>query len=644
MNRCLDILFRALAAVIAVAVSSSCVDFQGEPEEVPAVNEYPVSLDASVGVDSRISVNGLSIGWEDDDKLKITAVASDGSYASSTLSVYGGVDENTPRNASFTGFVSMLQTPQDCYFTYPATTAASVDAASGKVRFMYNTQSGRHEPFLYAKTSYDPDGMDVVLNHVGTMLEFTVEIPGLSLITFAGNDLENIYPVDVDPETGQTSETTDMGVQITVPVQKEGKTYMNVPPVNMSKGFMIVLTKISESNDTTSMVKTFSSDGTLAGGYDFSTKAGTIIPITISGTFEEAEVSASGLSAVHTTTEDGRLTGTKVSFVMSKKGTSNKIIANWGADLMNDKNEVVRTISFEGTPITGESITMNVANDWLLLPQGTYSFRPYYTTIYGEGEKVSLATQLVNIPDPGVTMTLHGNTSYDKYLAGNSTAANVHTNTKIEGVAVSTNLDLSLISKYSADIAGTDLGTGSITTGSESKASYGDLTRTDYRSYVFSAHITCGKLSFSASRTFHITGLPYEVDFNKGSNSSWGTIGNAEYSDSRMTIAYTGDGAICSPAFYLPANTFVNTSVDVSTKSSELLYVQPCVANASVFSKGTASITPHKVGTFGSLKPSTYISCSTALILTSTNCSLMYAATAPFLNNIAIYKVKIEYN
>ena len=292
----------------------------------------------------------------------------------------------------------------------------------------------------------------------------------------------------------------------------------------------------------------------------------------------------------------------------------------------------------------GSQIFSYVANDWLLLPQGTYSFRPYYTTIYGEGEKVSLATQLVNIPDPGVTMTLHGNTSYDKYLAGNSTPANVHTNTKIEGVAVSTNLDLSLISKYSADIDGTDLGTGSITTGSESKASYGDLTRTDYRSYVFSAHITCGKLSFSASRTFHITGLPYEVDFNKGINSSWGTIGNAEYSDSRMTIAYTGDGAICSPAFYLPANTFVNTSVDVSTKSSELLYIQPCVANASVFSKGTASITPHKVGTFGSLEPSTYISCSTVLILTSTNCSLMYAATAPFLNNIAIYKVKIEYN
>lgn len=599
-------------------------------------------LHTMVRPDSKITVTDVKPAWEDGDKLKITA--KNDTVAVSELSVYE-IDSQNPTKASFTGFVTMKDAPEYCYFTYPASAATSVNRDNGRVVFQYNNQTGRHEPFMYANTGYDEQGMSVTMQHAGAVLELDVRIDGISTITFAGNRLESLYPLEINPETGDRSVTSTVGLQITVPIQAEGKTYICVPPVKMDKGFSLVLSK----EDGSYMVKSFSSDGTLSGGYDFFQKIGSIIPIEISGNFEGFSISASDLSSEHT--KNGNLlTGTKVAFKMSKSGAPNKLVEEWGANLYDSKGTLVRSIKYTAdTPIKGESITMNIENNWKLLPAGTYTFTPYYKMY---GQPVTLSSEILTISNPGVTVTLNGTTSYDKYKAGNVSGANSHTSTLIEGVSVSTNLDQSVIDSRTVTLDGTSLGDGTWSSGT---ISYGNLTRTSYKAYPFKATIKVGNLTFEASRDFHITGLPYEVNFTSGDNSSWSKLGAAEYSENRITFAGgyglsgSTDAAVVSPAFFIPESISVVTAVDACYKGERYIYIQPIRQDPSSISFSDYSVkvnVPDKnwYGTYKDLTSKGYAQCSTKFNLSTSSPALMYAANVAVNYNMAIYKIKIQYN
>lgn len=631
-----------LALTLMSLVLSSCLGMDEPVGVTPSVTEYPVTVSASSGVDSRISADGLSLAWERDDTLKISAVAADATIGTSDLTVYQ-IDEENPREASFTGFVSMLQTPQYCNFMYPATMATSTDPATGRIKFQYNSQTGRHEPFLYARAAYDPDGMAVSMKHAGAVLEITVDIPDISTITFAGNRLENLYPMEIDPETGNTFFSSEIGMQITVPVQKEGKTYICVPPVNLPQGFSLICSK----SDNTSMIKTFSSDGTLTGGYDFSSKVGSIIPVTLDGPYEKFDVSVSDIAGTHTRNNQ-LLTGTAVTFRVSKTGSSNKIIEEWGARLLNSEGEQVRSVLFTNqNPISGQTVIMEVDNNWRLLPAGQYTLMPYYK-IYGQ--TVTLGSKPLEISDPEIWVRINGQTSYDKYKANDITGANSHSSSIIEGVSVSTNLDASLIS-WSAVFDGTNL-TNAYPTSSatEHNLSFGNISRTEYGAYEFNVSISVPNLEpFTASRVFHITGLPYEIDFAAGRPTDWGELGIVEYSDSRYTYKNAGlsnkDGAVVSPAFKSPQNDVkVKVYADVCRKNKENLYVKTCAEGASSISYGSAYVEPHSISLVGSLAAKGYKECNAIFTLTDAEPALMFAAKTSWSNHIGLYKIKIEYN
>ncbi len=587
-------------------------------------------------MDTRIAHDDLSLTWQQTDTLKIAAVAADGTYSTSKIGIYS-IDAGDASCASFAGFVSMLSQPQDCYFVYPASAATSYNSAKGRVKFQYNQQTGCHDPMMYAKVAYNEDGMSVVMKHAGAILQISVNVPDLQSITFAGNKLENIYPVEIDPADDKIYFSNEVGVQITVPVQKNGPTYICVPPVKLDKGFSLICTKA----DGAYMVKSFSSDGSLSGGYDFSDKVGSLIPIEVSGEFKNFQISATGLSGNHT--KNGNLlTGTQVQFTMNKAGTSNKLIEEWGANLLNSEGEVVRTISYTNTtPIDGQAVTMNVANNWKLLPAGDYIFTPYYK-IYGQ--QTTLPSQLLSITDPGVSVNITGNTSYDKYKSGNISGANSHTNTLIEGVSVSTNLDLTLIDSRQVLFDSANLGNGTWSSGT---ISYGNFTKSERRAYQLTATIKVGNLTYSASRDFCITGLPLEVNFANG-DASWGKLGGAKHDGSYMLYQYSGlsaqDGAVVSPAFYVADNINVMTYADATIKKSDYyLYVAACAASSSQLTFGDAKIVMNKIGTFASHGSKGYNQCDKTVKLTKTSPSLIFAANAPALNNIALHKIKIEY-
>ena len=648
-----DRLLHAIIWMIAAVVTAACGGFEYDlPSVGDKLREYPVVVNASQDAMTRISLQGNKLAWEQNDEIQLTAVTAgievSDTVGTSILKWFGNIDSD-PSRASFTGFITLRSEPKSCYFTYPVGEALSVDAAGGTIKVNYTAQNGSHRPFLYGKTLYDENGMFLDMKHAGAMLELTVETEGVSRISFVGNSLESLSPIIINPDDDTISLPTEAVSQITVDVQANGKAYLFVPPVRFEKGFTLVCSK----EDGSCFMKSYSDGST--GGYDFSAKRGVRIPLTISGTFESFALTAEEVTVYHGRNSDGLLTGTHVSFKLNKKGAPDKLIEGWGANLINERNEVVRTFSTTES-VDGTLRTLAVQNNTVLLPAGTYVFQPYYI-MYGSKVTIASEVETISISDPGVVLNINGTTSYDKYAAGNVAGANSHTNTLIAGLSVSTNVAGEIIASFTATMTGKDNKAADIgeyalkVENSNTVASYGDRHLSKFQSYDMAASITVGNMTFTAIRTFHITGLPYEVNFEIGDNTSWKKLGGAKYSDSRITFSpatlSAQDGAIISPAFHLPQNLNVKTSADVCCKSSDpRLNIKACAnTTGSISFDGAAQITPHKIsGWFSSLQAKGYIDCGTVFSLSASTPSLMYATTAPVAYNVGLFKIKIQYN
>ena len=553
MNRLLPYIRNRVGVLVLILVAMSCT---GNDIYLPdsGAKDYPVSLNAGYpGPDTRLSVDGTVVGWDkDNDKIRIVAASADKKTGTSELTVYKV--SNNGKTASFTGFVSMESMPEVCYFMYPVHNSMTVNPETEEISVPYNNQSGKHEPFMYAKTAYSSEGITKTLSHIGAMLEITCKIEDVQQLTFAGNELEPLSPVIVNSVTGTTSVAKEENVQITVPVQTEGKTYIAVPPVNMEKGFSIIC---SNTDGSKNMIKTFSSDGKLGSGYDFSSEVGHIIPITLEGTLEDYEVTSSEPVVTHTKTTEGLLNGTSVTFIMSKKGVSDKLIEEWGATLVNSDKEIVRKIEYTNIyPPKGQVVTMDVANSWKLLPSGTYTFAPYYK-IYGQ--LISLPSQNVTVEDPGVKLEIHGQTSYDKYLNKDIKANTLENRNLISDMSVSVNLDPSIIDNLTVDFnnkeivkSKSDLKSGEVYIGS--------YTKDEPKAYPFVVKMEVGKLEFSKSKDFHVTGLPMEINFQTSSLYDGWTHNNVKIEANHYRFP-EGSSSVISPKFHIPEETKASVSM-----------------------------------------------------------------------------------
>lgn len=635
--------YKILSLCVWIALSitfiSSCAGV--DAPDLTVSQKYPVSLSATSGEQTKVSLNGTSVGWESADVLQITAVSQSGISAVSDLSVYS-INETNDNIASFTGFVTMSEAPVECYFTHPAGNAMTVDPSKGKIMARFNYQDGTHKPFLYSKESYDESGISTRLKYAGAMLEVDVQVEGVCSLAFFGNQFEDMYPLYIDPSDGSYTKSDEMGYQIQVPVQREGLTYICVPPVKLEDGFSIVL--VDESGNQ--MIRSFS-DGT-TGGYDFTGKEGYIIPITISGVFSEFGVSYSDLSYGHTY-KDNLLSGTTVTFKMEKSGTPNTRIQEWGATLVDSQGKIVRSFkSNDGSALSGALVTLNTVDNYKLLTAGEYTFSPYYK-IYGE--TVTLESKTITIPDPGVKITLGGYTSYDKYVADSIDVANNCANDTIYKVTASINVHSDIINSYAATLDGEALKASSV---SGSEVSFGNLTRDVFKSYPYKVTVNVGNLTFENSREFHITGLPMETDFTGGSlPSGWGLYNGAKYSDSRVTFVGGFDGwhngvssSAKSPSFYLPGDISVITYADVCCKNGDVvLYVKECTSNDnSPITEGN-KIQPHKISGLSSLEAKGYVSIGASATMSGDNKAIMFTAyDVPSAYNCGLYKVKIQYN
>ena len=643
-----------VCALCMLAMAFSCVTF--EPEYRPVqdmTNDYPITVTAVQEGMTRISADGNTLSWEEADQIQIAAVmqgieVSD-TAALSVLTRFGSIDSDQSK-ASFTGFVSLLSEPDTCYFTYPVGEALKVDPVAETVTTNYTAQDGSHRPFLYGKTAYDTDGMEVVMKHVGAVLELTVTTPGVAKISFVGNNLESLSPIIINTEDETVTRSNEAVKQLTVNVQKNGKTYLFVPPIALENGFTLIC---SNEDGSRYFMKSYT-DGE-SDGYDFSGKRGARIPITISGEFNEFEVKASDLRIVHTTNSQGLLTGTKATFKMSKAGTSNKLIEGWGATLTDASGNVVRTYSSTG-PITGDECVMDITDNRIFLEGGTYTLTPYYK-MYG----VTRTFDAANLPKmeigaPGIVVTIGGATSYDKYTDNNSaTDPNTHTNTLLEGLSVSTNVAEDVITKYSAALVGNDGNPVAIVTpspavqNSYNVRTYGNKTCSTFQTYTMSVSFKVGHMTVSASKNFHITGLPIDVSFSSGNPTEWTPawrfIGTVKFDNPR--VHFTGDGALRTPAFHLPdkQEIKVKTSVDAClaavTESRRRVYIKTCskTENSADFS-GSYIVAHYDT----SHESNGYEECSDTFTLTDGKPSMLYSKEKPLAYNTSIYKIRIFYS
>ena len=79
MSRYMTIAFKVVVGALLSIAVASCSGFDINGGDFTAATEYPVNLTAGASVDTRIAVDGLALTWEQEDVLKITAVAADGS-------------------------------------------------------------------------------------------------------------------------------------------------------------------------------------------------------------------------------------------------------------------------------------------------------------------------------------------------------------------------------------------------------------------------------------------------------------------------------------------------------------------------------------------------------------------------------------
>ena len=477
-------------------------------------------------------------------------------------------------------------------------------------------------------------------------------------ISFVGNALESLSPIIVNPSDNTITTPTEAVHQITAKVNSSGKIYLSVPPVNLSKGFTLIC---SNEDGSRNMFKSFSSDGTISGGYDFSAKRGTIIPVMIDGTFENFDISCSEPAISHTT-KDGLLNGTSVTFVMNKQGVSNKLIEEWGAVLSYDDGEKeieVRKSSFSNTtPISGQVVTMGVENDWKLIPGGTYIFAPSYKAY---GKKYSLPTKILTVADPGVKITIDGSTSYDAFLASGANVANTYSNTEIRDVAASINVHTDIIDSYTATLDGTEL---SATGTSGSKKTFGKLTRSVFKQYPMKVSVKCGAHTFEGIRNFEITGLPMVGDFTTaapgGLSPAWLAI-STSYETNRVKYNDAGASAVRSPAFHIPSDQIkVKTACDCRhnyttglwKKTAKDMYISACSSSqrTAITSGTTLSITTdyyQSVTDVSDFASKGYLYSGTTLSLTDAKPCLIYSVniTNSYLsgNLVISFRHKIEY-
>ena len=663
--------FVALMAISVFVSSCSGID----APDTPNTGKYPVTISVEQSPLTRISAggnNGLSLIWSESDMLRVTAVNQEES-AFSNLKVSTLSGDPVGKKASFAGFVAMEDAPQYCYFTYPASDAITVN--DGKIVARYDIQDGTHKPLLYSREVYTQNGnIESQLKFAGAMLKVTLvnRAEGVCSLAFFGNQSEKISPLTITSGDGGDTYTISSGAEavsfIKIPVQQDGPTYISLPTVELPQGFSIaIIRKIGGVEEQSIHSFSFSGGNTTL-------DRGEIFPIVIDmeGEFDISGFSVSDPSWRHVANSNGLLTGTEVSFKMKKNGLADSRIEEWGAELKDEYGNTVRTLitTTDVDKLDGaQDIVLNVANDLAFLKEGRYYFQPYYKAFGSGKQSIGTTREMVVDAKPDVKLTISGYTSYDKYLSkekkGDGTlVANSLSNYIIYDVNATINVDPSALVSYEVNM---NNGEEVLDWSGSNKIIFGDggeFERDPFMKHTFSAKASVSLKggialsNISASKDFHLTGLPLEADFSYGADaySGWYTI-NGNFDGSCVLFGESGTSGLRSPAIYLPTGSLdVKTQFDGCSRAmtgfggndKRDVYFITCAANEGSVKFGSNKVRAHYNSNYPGA-PGGYLDLSPKMTLTTSTPSLMYSGNnykywVGTVHSVVIHKVKIVYS
>lgn len=232
----------------------------------------------------------------------------------------------------------------------------------------------------------------------------------------------------------------------------------------------------------------------------------------------------------------------------------------WSATIKNANGDVVRTLaSAIGTLASNHDDTQ-----WPYLPKGNYTVEYTYTTA---NEKLMQATQSFQItenPEFGLTQTAASTYSY---YSGDGVERNLEkantmdasTVTAISTIVTGISQEIMNNDNYTLSIANDFNGTQ---TGMENGVmTYQDCQYTTYGAYTLRSSCTFDGVTKHASKSIHITGIPYQAI--PPTQADWtGGAHNWEYNRYDDPGVRIHDNQI-NKAFSVPANVNVNVTQDV---------------------------------------------------------------------------------
>ena len=326
----------------------------------------------------------------------------------------------------------------------------------------------------------------------------------------------------------------------------QGETYyVAIAPGTYTNGLTFTVTTAAGNTYTAQTTKTLPA------------RAGVLYPL---GTLGLVLGNTPVVTIAHTTNSAGELSGSTATLSgLTLPAELASMVSGWNVTLVKN-NTVYRTLS-------SNAGTMSVSNGWTYLPQGNYDIVANYTLADGRTKTLrGTATS----PAPGFTVAVGGNCSYDWYAGTNGVSRNVSTanskdNATIYSPSVKVNVASTLLndSKYGASWSYSYDG-GAATTFSGNSASIPDKTGQSWAAHTLTATCNFDGVTKNASRTFHITGLPF-VDNAPGTNSLWSRGQSCWNDGNSINIGdATNHSLKVSISFYCPGN--INISFASSVK------------------------------------------------------------------------------
>lgn len=236
----------------------------------------------------------------------------------------------------------------------------------------------------------------------------------------------------------------------------------------------------------------------------------------------------------------------------------------WSATIINEAGTTVRTLSKASGTLKSEATDAS----WPYLPKGAYTVN--YTFLTANGKEISSSVSFQITENPEFGLTHHAASSYTYYL-GDGVEKNIVRANSTEAFTVTaissavTGISAAILNNTNYTVSYTNDFGGSIKASSNSSVTYNDKKYSATGAYTLGATATFDGVTRSASKSVHITGLPYSA--KPPTDAEWdGSVYNWNYTNYNHPGVRLHNHTI-SKSFTIPANTdiYVYHDVDIHT-------------------------------------------------------------------------------